>query len=291
MKKYLTMSLLLLNTAIFSQTYFDVRSSVDWTTMEIKTQTAFSLASANIKLPGGRVQAEEIIAAEYPRIIRPLILNIPVDSSHTIGDLLDSGEITLRQIDALSRPVNTVLLSLSTDLAFLSAPYTISLTALKNGLIKHSKPAPIQGPLTPVQTGAYTGIIIVANDSLPIHGRNTASLVQPCIFPKIWDSDMNIVYERSISDPSLPNAGIVRYVPTEAIFRATPSGMDADLERFVGSNPLRIIAKGVFGIRPTDPVIDKADALLILSSEANIQLLREARVVMVLDAGVLKLPL
>jgi hypothetical protein len=47
----------------------------------------------------------------------------------------------------------------------------------------------------------------------------------------------------------------------------------------------------VYGIRPTDPVIDREDALLILSSEDNLLLLREGRVAIMVDPGVLKNPL
>jgi hypothetical protein len=47
----------------------------------------------------------------------------------------------------------------------------------------------------------------------------------------------------------------------------------------------------VYGIRPTDPIIDREDALLILSSEENIRLLREGRVAIVLDQSVLRNPL
>jgi hypothetical protein len=108
---------------------------------------------------------------------------------------------------------------------------------------------------------------------------------------------MNLIYERAITDPAIFRAdappdlkkdAIVKYIPEEALFRATPSGMDADLERFVGDNPLRIIARGVFGMSPTDPVIDRADALLILSSDENLRLLREAKVVIALNQSVLK---
>jgi hypothetical protein len=59
----------------------------------------------------------------------------------------------------------------------------------------------------------------------------------------------------------------------------------------VGNNPLKIIARGSFGVRPTDPVIDKDDALLILSSETNRQLLREGRVIIVLNQEKLSAPL
>jgi hypothetical protein len=43
------------------------------------------------------------------------------------------------------------------------------------------------------------------------------------------------------------------------------------------------MARGLFGVLPTDPVIDREDALLILSSENNRKLLNEGRIVIVLD--------
>jgi hypothetical protein len=58
--------------------------------------------------------------------------------------------------------------------------------------------------------------------------------------------------------------------------------MDEELIKRVGENPLRIMARGIFGAVPTDPVIDREDALIILSSEQNRQLLREGRIVIVL---------
>jgi hypothetical protein len=70
--------------------------------------------------------------------------------------------------------------------------------------------------------------------------------------------------------------------------RSTPSGIDPSLIPLVGENPLRIIARGIFGVQPTDPIIDGEDAGLILSNEANRRLLREGRVVIVLDKAQLK---
>jgi hypothetical protein len=55
----------------------------------------------------------------------------------------------------------------------------------------------------------------------------------------------------------------------------------------VGNNPLRIVANGVYGQTPTDPVIDREDALLIFSSEANRRLLREGKVALILEKNTL----
>ncbi|GHV74890.1 hypothetical protein AGMMS49940_21920 [Spirochaetia bacterium] len=108
----------------------------------------------------GRAQAGELIATEYPRLVRPTILSIPVDSANTVKDLIDRGEFTL-------------------------------------------------------------------------HGADCSGGVQPP----------------------------------------------------------RIFARGVYGIRPTDPIIDREDALVILSSDDNLRLLREGRVAIMLNAGVLRNPL
>ena len=69
--------------------------------------------------------------------------------------------------------------------------------------------------------------------------------------------------------------------------RSSPSGLDDELIRLVGERPLRIFARSVFGTVPTDPVIDSADASLILANENNRRLLREGRIVFILNQQVL----
>ena len=100
---------------------------------------------------------------------------------------------------------------------------------------------------------------------------------------------MNLIYERSMMNTGIArSAAMVRYVSSSSVFRPTPSGLSPELAELVGNNPLRIIARGVYGIRPTDPVIDREDALLILSSEENLRLLREGRVAIMVDKSVLR---
>ncbi|GAB1481739.1 hypothetical protein MASR2M78_05540 [Treponema sp.] len=59
------------------------------------------------------------------------------------------------------------------------------------------------------------------------------------------------------------------------------------LER-VGKDPLRILARSLFGVRATDPIIDRDDALKIISSEENRRLLKEGRLVIVLGDEALR---
>jgi hypothetical protein len=260
--------------------------------MNISASVALNLASAGIRLPTGRAQAEEFVDAEYPRLIRPSLLSIPVDSSSSLQDLIDRGEFSLQNVGTIARSARRVPPALSADLSSLTTSYTIDLTRLSAALIRHSRPAELTRPLRPLPAASYTGIIILAAEALPIRGRNTTALAQPCLFPKVWDSDMNLIYERDMMDTGRARStAMVRYVSSSSVFRPTPSGLSPELAELVGNNPLRIIARGVYGIRPTDPVIDREDALLILSSEDKLRLLREGRVAIMVDQSVLRNPL
>jgi hypothetical protein len=269
-----------------AQTRIDIAGAVEWDKMEINASVSLELASANIKLPTGRTQAESLISAEYLRLIRPGILSLPVDSSSTIAGLIDRGEFSLLRAENLALGARMVPHALSPDLSALSAAYSVSLAGLSADLVRYRRPAEIPRTLLPVPAPAYTGIIIIADRELPVHGKKSAARPVPCLFPKIWDTEMNLIYERNMLEPG--NAVMIRYAPAETIFRPTPSGLSAEIAALVGQSPLRILARGVFGERPTDPIIDRADALLIISSEENRRLLREGRVVIVLDESVLK---
>ncbi|MDR1215741.1 MAG: polymerase [Treponema sp.] len=285
MKKLMLILFIALGGAAFAQTA-EVKTSIDWTIMELAVQTSLDVSAMNIRLPAGKVIVEGMLESQYADMARSAILGIQADSSHTLGGLLSAGEISLHEADAFSTPIRRVPAVLSSDLTRLVASYTISLRNIGAGLLKHSRPASIRPPLAAPQAPTYTGIVILAEGELPVHGRNTSTLVQPCLFPRIWDSDMNLLYDKTMTAPQ--SVMSVRYAPSTAVFQDTPSGMDEGLDRFVGERPLRIMAVGAFGVSPTDVIISRDDALLILSSPENRQLLQEARIVFALSDEVLK---
>lgn len=283
------MGLFFLAAAVHGDPEIKAGGSLEWDKGELNARITLDLASAGIRLPTGRNQAEELLAAAYSSLLQPFVLSIPVDSSDTIGDLVNRGVFSLRETGAILAASRKVAPVLSADLRFLSADYTVAVPTVSAALIRHSRAAEPFRTLIPVPSASYTGIIIIAGGALPIHGRNTAAALLPCLFPKIWDTDMNLIYERNHTDPRISRQNaIVRYEREENIFRPTPSGLSEELENLVGPNPLRILARGVFGVRPTDPVIDREDALTIISSENNRRLLREGRIALIVPEASLK---
>jgi len=270
----------------FAQTKMGITGTVEWDTMQIKAQVSLDLASAGIKLPSGRIQGESLLYSGYLMLIQSGVLDLQVDSSSTIGDLVNRGEFSLLETETLARNAQSVPPALSPDFSNLAASYTMQISSFSAALIRHNRPSPVMRTLSPVSSTQYTGIIIIAAENLPVHGKRSTALPVPCLFPKIWDSDMNLIYERNMLDTG--NTAMVRYAPPQSIFQPNPSGLAPELIATVGERPLRIFASGVFGINPTDLIIDRSDALLIISHESNRRLLSEGKVAIILDDSVLR---
>ena len=286
MDKFLVIILILAVTAgAFGQANIGISGTVEWDKMRLNTQVLMDLSSAGIRLPAGRTQGEALLSAGYLNLIQPCLLGLQVDSSSTIADLIDRGELTLAQTEAIALGANSVAPALSHDMRSIFATHSINLVNISSALLRHNRPTPVTRTLNPVSTANYTGIVIIAADNLPVHGMRGTALPVPCLFPKIWDSEMNLIYERSMLETR--NGTMVRYSSLENIFANNPSGLSPELQQIVGERPLRIFASGVFGIKPTDLIIDRNDALLIISSEENRRLLSQGKVVFVLDDSVL----
>jgi hypothetical protein len=271
------------------QASFNVSSSVDWVKGELYSEVSFDLAQAGVKLPTGRFLAEEILQDAYPELLRPNLLSLRLDSNTTVANLAERGELSLALLDSICLEAEKVPPSLSQDLKRMTGRYTMLMDKISALFTRHRQAIEPPRPLIRAQTVDYTGIIIIADSELPVHGRRGQALLEPCIFPKIWDTEMNLIFERNMLEPYGPTGNrMVHYIARESIFRASPSGLEGELAALLGSNPLRIIAREVFGVSPTDPVIDREDALKILSSENNRRLLREGRVALVLNDTKLK---
>jgi len=288
MKKLIILTLIFSSvTGVFGQEKARISGSVEWDTLNISAKVSLNMAQAGIKLPAGRTQGEALLSASYSRLIEPCLLALQVDSSATIADLINSGEITLSHIEAISRRANSSSPALSPDMKNMTTTVTIPISNISSTLLQHSRASPISRTLIPVSTAKYTGIIVIALDALPIHGMNSSAMPVPCVFPKIWDSEMNLIYERNMLEPQFENA-MVRYSAAQNIFQKNPSGLSEDLQKVVGDRPLRIFARGVFGVKPTDLIIERSDAMIIISSEENRRLLSQGKVVFILDESVLR---
>ena len=283
--KKLTVLLFLSAITVYAQN-INITGSVDWFTMRMEAEITLDLASAGLRLPAGRTQGESILSAGYLNLIRPGIMGLQVDSSSTIADLINRGEFSLMEAEALALGAAKTAAALLPDMRKMSSSYSISLENLSSALVSHNRPSPVERILSHISAPRYTGIIIIAVEDLPVHGMRGTAIAVPCLFPKIWDSEMNLIYEKHMLESRL--TPMVRYSPSQNIFRNNPSGLSPELLAVVGDRPLRIFARGVFGITPTDIIIDRIDALQIISNDENRSLLSQGKVAIILNESVLR---
>jgi hypothetical protein len=287
MRNYLTILLTVFTAAAaFGEVKIGINGAVEWDTLRVQAVVSLDLASADIKLPSGRSRGGALINSEYIRLIRPGIMELQVDSSSTIADLVRRGEFSLIEAETLALQAVSVPTALSPDFQNISASYTLSLAGVSAALLRHNRPVPVMRTLVPLPAPTHTGIIIIASEKLPVYSMRSTALPIPCLFPKIRDTDMNLIFERNMLE--LKNTAMVLYSPPSSIFQNSPSGLSPELSAFVGERPMRIFARGVFGIKPTDLIIDRDDALLIISSNENRRLLSEGKVAIILDDSVLR---
>jgi len=272
--------------AAFADAKMDITGMLEWDAMQITATVSLDIVSSGIKLPAGRIQGESLLIESCLKLVQPGILDLQVDSSSTISDIIDRGEFSLPETEALVLNASSPPPSLSPDMLKMTTSYTIPLSGISSAILRHSRPRQAERTLTPVSAAQYTGIVIIASESLPVYGMRNTAIAVPCLFPKIWDSEMNLIYERNMLESR--NISMVHYSPLQGIFRKNPSGLSAELQAVVGDKPLKIFASGVFGIKPTDLIIDKNDAMLIISSEENRRLLSQGKVAIILDESVLK---
>ncbi|MCR4627800.1 MAG: OmpA family protein [Treponema sp.] len=265
--------------AVFSQAsekpLITSSSKVDWTTQEFSSQVLFNVEKANIPMPSGKNSALDRISLEMPKLIKDQLLSLAVDSSTNLGDLALNHNITLEEIASLIEDGKRTPGFFTESSSIMKTNHTMNLRNLSSLMIKHHVPYSAKTPIEIVPSRAYSGIIIDARGKLPVQGEFLSDEAVPCFFPKIWDEQMNLVYERNMMNPDKAKSdSIIAYAFSEDEQNC--------IER-AGKDPLRILARKVYGQTRTDPVISAKDALKILTIPENIKLLEQGKIVILLD--------
>lgn len=259
--------------AISSESY------INWENTTFFSDIRFDMSKAGIFLPTGRNTASYRIQQQLPFLVQSPLLTIPIDSSTRLGDAVLWNSVSLENlITIIANGYNTPS-AFERDTEVLTTSHSISLGDIVALMVFHKNPYKLNAPIEQVSSRQYSGIIIDARGYLPVHGEFVEDRTAPALFPKIWDETMELLYEPNMIAPQiLIESGAVIY---------SSSTDEKIYEDRVGLDPLRIVARQVFGIYRTDPVISRNDALKILSVPENIDLLTQGKVVLLLDGDML----
>lgn len=263
-----------------AKTYLYFDAIQNWKTETIDANLQLVLQKANLKLPADRQEAFSLLDRYAPYLLQNIYLSVVVDSSHLLGNYLAESSISFDNISSVVENTNKSKAKLSANLKTSNIYGSTDLLHLSKLFIKHKNP---YTPTIPPLTGSskkYTGIIIDARGNLPVHGEYINDVLQPALFPKIWDSNMNLIFEKNMVEPIITEKRL--------IVKYTDTLNEKNYSDIVGKDPLRIVARGVFGVFRTDPIISNLDASKILSNQ-NLDLIRGAKVVIICD-NLIKVP-
>ena len=249
--------------------------SINWTKDLFNSEVSLDVQKANISLPSGKSTAVNRIQMELPSLIKDPLLSIYVDDTETLGSMVLKGSLTLEQLTKIISNGKQTPAYFAPNGKDLLTSHSIKLQELGALFVKHHTPYTLKAPIESIASRSYSGIIIDARGTLPVQGEFTSSEVEPCLFPKIYNDEMSLLYERNMVDPTIAKEkSIVFY------------GCDIDKKSYedkVGRDPLWITAKKIYGVNRCDPVISKNDYLKITSVPANIELLKQGKIVILLD--------
>lgn len=273
--------LLLCISSLYTQTITS-SSTVDWTDKNFYSTLLLNVEKVGIKLPSGRSSAVNKITMMMPTLEKDPLLSLYADSANTIGDLVLQNSLSLDEITTIITNGNISPGIFTQDMKGITVNHALSLTEINALLVKHTTPYKPQLPIDTVSSREYTGIVIDARGTLPVQGEYVAATANPCLFPKIWNENMDLLYERNmVNSSTAKKRGIITYAYSD----------DESLYRnIIGYDPLHISARKIYGTNRTDPVISYTDALKILSVPANLQLIQDGKIVLLLDKDALIYP-
>ena len=266
---------LLLAPAFAAETTIEAVSSLTWITRQFTSNISLDTQKAKLEMPSGKKKASASIKTKMPQLIQNPLLSLYSDSNKNLSDNIINEELSLETVYNFILNGYKTPDVFSTDIKSLNTTNTLNVNELGKELVRHKVAYSPEEPIDTVPSRAYSGIIIDARGKYPVHGEYVKSDVSACFFPKIWDENMNVIFEKSMENPQIiKDKGFVAYDYSD--------NPERYLDR-VGADPLYIKAVQVYGRNRTDPIIKRKDALKILTVPENLELLKAGKVVILLD--------
>lgn len=247
---------------------------VDWAASRVTLTLSAALEGSGALIPEQRFRAltriENSLRSEWVAALGALRL----DQSRTLAEVLAGEPGLLPQLADLARDLTQEYAQLSSDGRTLRVRYSQSLyPGLARLFVRHQEPAEPDRLLRPIATRAYSGLVIYAPARLRVLGAGEGSLV-PALHPRFYDLAGRA---RHGIDFMEPEAALTRGLAVYA------RGFDESPYRErIGADPLRLVARGLFGQTPTDLVLADEDWDRLFAHPANRRLLREGRILILL---------
>lgn len=226
--------------------------------------------------PTSRFEAEQLIETQAPYLIIDSLADITYDSWNTLNEIIEINPDIYHELENLSSGLIKTFSKTSEEMDLFTIRYTLNIyPEFVSLFVKHQRNLTIDSYIGfENEESEFTGIVIYAGDYYNVHGSEIETMLNPSLFLKIFSEEsMEIIYQKEFLTPqALSQWGMVQYSNTTDFTNYSDR---------VGTRPLRINARSLFGKNGTDIIISEEDAKQILSIEAISHLLRDGKVVII----------
>ena len=150
-------------------------SSINWITKEFKTDFTLDAQKAKINMPSGKKTASAQINSKINQLTQPALLSLFENSQKKLSDCVINNELKLPDVyDFIQNGYKTPDV-FSQDLKKLQTTNSLNILDLNEFLIRHKNEYTPQKPIDYTPSRKFSGIIIDARGSLPVHGEYVSS--------------------------------------------------------------------------------------------------------------------
>jgi hypothetical protein len=197
---------------------------------------------------------------------------LPVSSGKTLAEVAAADPAVEAGVAQVGERLKFVSSRVDPDYTTLEMVWSANLwTDLAPFLFEHAEPNPVPSLIRWAPSRDFSGLVIFAMGEMPWVGTGLKAAWKPSLSFRLLDPQGEVVFEPSMADPAFFQKW------GEAGLSLGKFSEDRWRDR-IGFDPLRIVARGVWGARPGDLVLAQGDWDRLLSRDANRRLLAEGRI-------------
>jgi len=260
-----------------------IRHEIHWTEGLLVLDITEPLSTESAVLPENRLLTERMIDRSLSTHLREVLFDINVNSSHKVEDWVKGDPSLFRELENLRDQVVKELTTTEQGGRALRVRYTLKVFPdFIRLFFNHERTNPVPKVLGWVPTREFSGLVVFIPRPLRLWeaGQDPAHFLQS-LFPRIYyqkgglRGEITLLWSVEMVDPQeLMKWGMAAF----------QEGFDEEAYRHrIGEDPLRIMARHLYGIRPTDIVITEEDARKIMAMEENRDLLKNGKVLFLLE--------
>ena len=281
MKKLLILIFLFLfflsfNYAETNKTQRFIKYSENWDSKEFIIEITNTVPMSGKSLPSLKSIIENENKIDLPYIILNGIQELTIDSKTNGKEYITEHPNTIEAILELAADFTKDSSIFSLNFKTLITTYSINIYPDIAGLfLNHSRTTILTPNLDFVPSSSFSGIVIYVDTNLPLYGKHSTGNYAPCLFPRVYNEQLDLIV-----DPLMVNPEIII---KEGTVGYQTSAKPMDISR-IGNSPLKIKARGIFGINNTDLIISTRDAEKILSRIKNLELIKQGKILIIYES-------